>query len=188
MPLRPARSQRARLPGEVVTSPRPPRVGAPHASVVDALRRGEPVPSSGAVAELTLHEFEARYRELCGAFESSVENERCVQCEACRGCMHCTFCRHSQRLIRCHYCVECVDCSDSSHCQASRGLTSCQHCTDCRNCTRSSYLVRCSNMTGCTYCLGCVGLSQKDFHILNQPFDRATYFQIARTLLPQLQP
>jgi hypothetical protein len=188
LPLSRARSPRTRLPDNVVTSPRPPRVATADASLVDALRRGEPLPSSGAVIELTLHEFEARYRELLGAFESSIENDRCVQCEACRGCTQCTFCRHSQRLIRCHYCVECVDCSDSSHCQASRGLSSCQHCTDSRNCTRSSYLVRCSNMTGCTYCLGCVGLSQKDFHILNQPFDRATYFQITRTLLRQLQP
>jgi len=176
-----------------VTSPRPPRVfpGAP--ALVDSLRQGVPVPASGgaspgAVAELTLREFEARYRELLGAFESGVENDRCVQCEECRGCTQCTFCRHSQRLIRCHYCVECVDCSDSSHCQASRGLASCQHCTDARNCTRSSYLVRCANMTQCTYCLGCVGLSHKDFHILNQPYDRSTYFQVSRALLRQLQP
>jgi len=171
-----------------LTSPRPPRVIPGDPSLVDALRRGAPAPAPGAVAELTLREFEARYRELLGAFESSVENDRCVQCEACRGCTQCTFCRHSQHLIRCHYCVECIECTDSSHCQASRGLLACQHCTDARNCSRSSYLVRCANMTQCTYCLGCVGLSHKDFHILNQPYDRSTYFQVSRALLSQLQP
>lgn len=170
-----------------MTTPRFPHLTPGGLSLGDALPRGA-LPDPGAVAELTLPEFEARYRALLGAFESTVENDRCVQCEACRGCTQCTFCRHSQRLIRCHYCVECVECSDCSHCHASRGLASCQHCTDARNCTRSSYLVRCSNMTQCTYCLGCVGLSHKDFHILNQPYDRSTYFQISRTLLRQLQP
>jgi hypothetical protein len=43
-------------------------------------------------------------------------------------------------------------------------------------------------MTDCTYCLGCVGLSRKDFHILNQPYDRSTYFQLSRELLRQLEP
>ncbi len=141
-----------------------------------------------AIGDLTAHEFEARYRELLGAFESSSANVQCVQCDSCRGCTQSTFCRHSQRLIRCHYCVECVECTDSSHCQASRGLLSCHHCTDVRNSSRCSYIVRCENMTECNYCLGCVGLSHKDFHILNQPYDRSIYFQISRALMRQLQP
>jgi hypothetical protein len=145
-------------------------------------------PQRGSAAELTADEFEARYRELLRSFESSTANDRCVQCEACRGCTQCTFCRHSQHLVRCHYCVECAECTDSSHCEASRGLLSCQHCTDTQSSTRCSYLVRCASMTQCTYCLGCVGLSHKDFHILNQPYDRSTYFALSRELLRQLQP
>jgi hypothetical protein len=43
-------------------------------------------------------------------------------------------------------------------------------------------------MTHCTYCLGCVGLSHKDFHILNQPYDRSTYFEISRRLSRALEP
>jgi hypothetical protein len=65
---------------------------------------------------------------------------------------------------------------------------SCQHCTDTRNSSSCSYLVRCANMTHCTYCLGCVGLSHKDFHILNQPYDRSTYFEISRRLARELEP
>jgi hypothetical protein len=33
-----------------------------------------------------------------------------------------------------------------------------------------------------------VGLSRKDFHILNQPYDRSTYFALTRSLLQQLEP
>ena len=41
---------------------------------------------------------------------------------------------------------------------------------------QSAYLVRCMACSGCTYCFGCVGLVRKDFHILNEPYDRQTYF------------
>src|SRR5690606_31472312 len=64
--------------GGVMTSPRPPRAfpggpvlpGGP--AFAETLRHGGPArgpaaaPASLAVAELTLHEFEARYRELLG--------------------------------------------------------------------------------------------------------------------------
>ena len=35
---------------------------------------------------------------------------------------------------------------------------------------------RCIDCNGCTYCFGCVGLSKKDFHILNEPYERQEYF------------
>jgi hypothetical protein len=37
-------------------------------------------------------------------------------------------------------------------------------------------------MRGCNYCFGCVGLSNKDFHILNEPYDRSTYFETVARL------
>ncbi len=137
---------------------------------------------------MNAREFEARYRELLRVHEAREENDRCVKCEHCRGCTLSTFCRHSQQLVRCHYCVECEQCSDSSHCRASRMLVSCHHCTDTQSSTGSSYLVRCANMAHCSYCMGCVGLSHKDYHILNQPYDRAAYYQLTRQLLSQLAP
>jgi hypothetical protein len=41
---------------------------------------------------------------------------------------------------------------------------------------RCAYLVRCIDCTDCTYCFGCVGLSKRDFYILNVAYDRQTYF------------
>jgi len=51
----------------------------------------------------------------------------------------------------------------------------------------SAYLVRCVGLSGCTYCFGCVGLSKKDFHILNEPYDRKTYFDIVAKLSRELR-
>ena len=58
----------------------------------------------------------------------------------------------------------------------------CQHCVDCDSCSSSSYLVRCVGVTGCSYCFGCVGISGKDFHILNEAYERREYFEITRRI------
>lgn len=77
-------------------------------------------------------------------------------------------------------------CTDCSHCSGSRGLLACQHCIDCEGCSSSSYLVRCVAVSRATYCFGCVGISNKDFHILNEPYPRAAYFEITRRLASEL--
>jgi hypothetical protein len=58
----------------------------------------------------------------------------------------------------------------------------CSHCIDSERCTQGAYLVRCVGLSACSYCFGCVGLSHKDFHILNEPYDRSTYFAITSKL------
>ena len=55
------------------------------------------------------------------------------------------------------------------------------------SCVGSAYLVRSTGCTGCTYCFGCVGLSRRDFCILNEPYDRATYFEITARLARELR-
>lgn len=127
-------------------------------------------------------EFEARYRKLVTTLGALGESQGLVECVGCRACRDCTFCRDSERLCRCHYCVRCALCTDCSHCRASRALVACNHCTDTESSVRSSYLVRCVSLSDCTYCFGCVGLAHKDFHILNEPYDRATYFDVVARL------
>lgn len=146
--------------------------------------RGE----QSSLMELNAQQFEARYLELLRSHAQGHDNDGSVNCEHCRGCTACTFCRHSQHLVRCHYCVECEQCTECSHCHASRGLLACHHCTDTQSSIGSSYLVRCAGMAQCNYCFGCVGLSHKDYHILNQPFDRSAYFELSRRLMRQLRP
>jgi hypothetical protein len=135
---------------------------------------------------LSAPEFERRLRALLSEIDAE-DNHGCVQCVQCSGCSACTFCRDGERLVRCHYCVRCALCSDSSHCKGSRNLIHCSHCNESENCVDSSYLVRCVALTGCSYCFGCVGLSQADFHILNQPYERSEYFAITAQLLRELR-
>jgi len=135
---------------------------------------------------LTLRDFEAKYRELQRQLGRDAANSGCVQCVECKGCTGCTFCKESERLVRCHYCVRCVGCMDCSQCKDGKTLIMSQHCIDCENCTQSAYLTRCAACTGCTYCFGCVGLSGKDFHILNEPYPRSAYFAITKRLMKEL--
>jgi hypothetical protein len=58
---------------------------------------------------------------------------------------------------------------------------------DSEGCSSSSYVVRCVGLVGCTYCFGCVGLSNKDFHILNQPYSRKEYFALTSRLTKELR-
>jgi len=51
----------------------------------------------------------------------------------------------------------------------------------------SAYLVRSVGCSGCTYCFGCVGLSRRDFFILNKPYDRVMYFAIVSRLARELR-
>jgi hypothetical protein len=47
--------------------------------------------------------------------------------------------------------------------------------------------VRSTGCNGCAYGFGCVGLSRRDFHILNRPYDRQTYFAIVTRLARELR-
>jgi hypothetical protein len=137
-------------------------------------------------SELSVREFESRYRTLVNGLSHERGNDSCVECERCSSCSYSTFCKDSERLVRCHFCVRCSMCSDALHCRGSRGLIGCQHCVDCDSCSQSAYLVRCLSLTGCQYCFGCVGLSGRDFHVLNEPYDRKAYFELTQRLTQEL--
>ena len=131
-------------------------------------------------------EFQKRYQELSSGLVLEAANDSCVECERSTACSYCTFCKDSDRLVRCHFCVRCSMCTDALHCRSSRGLIGCQHCVDCDTCSHSAYLIRCLSLTGCQYCFGCVGLSGRDFHVLNEPYDRRSYFELTERLTREL--
>ena len=137
-------------------------------------------------SELTAREFARRFRALSLRASALQANEACVECLRCASSVACTFCTDSERLLRCHFCVRCSACTDSLHCRESKHLLGCQHCVGCDGCSQSAYLVRCVSLTSCQYCFGCVGLSGKDFHVLNEPHDRATYFALTARLAREL--
>jgi hypothetical protein len=135
---------------------------------------------------MTGAEFEAAFRKLMSG-AARADNVGCLACDRCERCSECTFCVASKGLSRCHYCEACADCTDSAHCVRCSGCLACQHCVDSERCTGSAYLVRSVACSGCNYCFGCVGLGRRDFHILNEPYDRATYFETAARLARELR-
>ena len=136
---------------------------------------------------MTRAEFEARSRELLAAHHERKDNTRCVECLGCESCVESTFCRASKALVSCHYCVDCERCASCTHCRDSRDLRGCSHCVSCERCSSSSYLIKSVDCHGSSYCFGCVGLSGKDFHVLNEPYDRSAYFALTTRLARELR-
>jgi hypothetical protein len=132
-------------------------------------------------------EFERTLTELKEHYHAAGENTQSYQLVDCRHCGSCMFCKGCDSCHRCTYCESCAACSHSTHCESCVNCHSCAYCTSSNNCVGSKYLEQCESCADCTYCFGCVGLSRKDFHILNEPYDRNTYFQVVAALKKQLR-
>ncbi|MCP4502083.1 MAG: caib/baif family protein [Deltaproteobacteria bacterium] len=132
-------------------------------------------------------EFKKSYESLKDDFRDAGANPQSFELKGCRNCGSCMFCTGCDFCYRCNYCEKCEGCSECTHCvRCSRSHTS-AYCTDCDNCINSKYLDQCESCSDCTYCFGCVGLSRKDFHILNEPYGRNEYFRIVEKLKKQLR-
>ena len=105
------------------------------------------------------------------------DNFECFELDDSRWCSRSTFCTQCERCHRCNYADACIECSDCTHITRCTQCHRSTHLVDCRHCVESQYLVHCQDCADCTYCFGCVGLVGKEFHILNVPYDRKTYFQ-----------
>lgn len=139
------------------------------------------------ITNITSADFEAALRKLVSDAARSTANAGSLECERCERCEGCTFCVDCKGLARCHYCEGCDDCTDSTNCSSSRGCIACQRCVACERCIGSAYLVRSIGCNGCSYCFGCVGLWRRDFFILNEPYDRTTYFELTSRLARELE-
>ncbi len=113
-------------------------------------------------------------------------NPGSYQSDDCDNSSHCMFCAGCKDCHRCNYAVDCSGCTRCTH---VRDCVACHHSTHlegCERCVECQYLVRCRDCAECLYCFGCVGLVRKEFHILNQPYDRKTYFQKVKQLRLEL--
>lgn len=105
-----------------------------------------------------------------------------VACVRCEDTVDSTFCEDAAGLVRCHYCVRSRDLVDCAHVVDSSGCVGCQHCVGCTGCVACAYVERSRDCVRSTYCFGCVGLVGKDFHLLNEPLDRDTWFRVVAEL------
>jgi len=138
------------------------------------------------IAQLGRRDFQEWLGELQHGSSSRAENPGSYACQDCTGCVDCNFCKRCEGCTRCTHCADCARCHGCSHCVSCTGCHGCSHCVQSEQCTGSAYLVMCRDMSDCTYCFGCVGLSRKDFHVLNVPFSRTEYFEVVARLKREL--
>ncbi len=135
---------------------------------------------------MTRRQLEAEYQRLRRAFGDSPENPGSFRCEGCRNCANCMFCEDCEGCYRCTHCARCQDSSHLTHCADCQNCHASSYCDRCSNCVGSSYLTLCHACSDCTYCFGCVGLSKKDFHILNVAYGKNEYFRIVKSLKAEM--
>jgi hypothetical protein len=131
---------------------------------------------------MTRTEFAAELERLRRTEGPPSDNPASYRTEGCERCISCTFCQSCTDCYRCTHCVGCSSTTGSKHCVRCTRCHDCSHCEDSEDCTGSNYLVECLSCTDCTYCLGCVGLTKKEFHILNVPYPRSEYFKRLKAL------
>ena len=126
-------------------------------------------------------EFESQFKDLLAGLNQR-GNPDSFHSKACTNCSQCMFCEACQNCHACHYSTDCTDCTHCTHTVRSEACHQSSHLLDCTRCVGSHYLIHCQDCADCTYCFGCVGLVRKEFHILNQPYDRKTYFALVKAL------
>lgn len=146
----------------------------------------ETPPAKLDLATLTKRAFFDEHQRLVRGFAADPGNPNSYACTDCERCTACMFCNASQNCYRCTHCNRCRDCAECTHCVDCVTCRACAYCVQSELCTGSAYLTLSKNCSDCTYCFGCVGLSKKDFHILNQPYSRREYFQIVKHLQDEL--
>jgi hypothetical protein len=131
---------------------------------------------------VTADEFVREYERLVAGHKTSGANIGCVEVKDCTFCIDCVFCERCERCKRSSYATGCVDSIDLTQCQDCVRCAQTRFSERCVDCLDSSYLAYCIACSKCEYCFGCVGLSQKEFHILNQKVSRSEYFRRLKEL------
>jgi hypothetical protein len=150
------------------------------------LVKDEAAEARAAITELGRREFLERLAVLVRAAGSDAANPGSYGCTGCERCADCMFCKDCDGCHQCTHCTRCQLCNNCSHCVDCKNCHASAYCLRSESCSASAYLVMSRNLADCTYCFGCVGLSRKDFHILNVPFGRTEYFAVTKRLRAEL--
>jgi hypothetical protein len=76
------------------------------------------------------------------------------------------------------YAKDVIDCWGTNNAQLAYELANCDRCYNCRYCTLAFDCNDCTlgfDLRGCSKCIMCVGLRNKQYHILNQPYSKEDY-------------
>lgn len=136
---------------------------------------------------MTREEFVTKLAALEREYAHTAENPGSYGCRDCEKSANCMFCEGCRSCYRCNYCVDCSGCSECTKCEHCEDCNRCAYCVESKGCTGSQYLIKCVSCSDCTYCFGCVGLVRAEFHILNEAYDRKTFFEITKRLAKELR-
>jgi hypothetical protein len=150
------------------------------------LVKDEAAEARAAITTLGKREFLERLAGLVRAAGSDAANPGSYGCTDCERCADCMFCKGCDACHQCTHCTRCQLCNNCSHCVDCKNCHACAYCLRSESCSASAYLILSRTLADCTYCFGCVGLSRKDFHILNVPFGRTEYFALTKRLRAEL--
>jgi hypothetical protein len=134
----------------------------------------------------TRAEFERALQQLTRAYGARQDNPASYKSDDSERCVQCMFTTRSRDCFHCTYCAECAECTDCTHCTRTTHSHSSSYCVDAHHCVKCSYVLMSRHCYECLFCFGCVGLAKKEFHILNMPFSRTTYFKLVAELKAQL--
>jgi len=136
---------------------------------------------------MDVREFNKRLESLHARFKSDAANLNSHHADNCTRCVNCVFCDSCDRCYRCSYCTKCEHSTNLTHCISCSSSHHLANSVQCSSCTSSAYLYLSSDLTECNYCFGCVGISRKDFYILNEKYSRSDYFKIVKQLVKTLR-
>jgi len=146
----------------------------------------DPKEARALVSGLDKRRFLDEFNRLTSQFASDPGNPGSYECKNCERCANCMFCSDSEGCYGCTHCTGCSLCNNCTHCVDSKSLNACAYAVQSENCANSAYVYFSKNLSDCTYCFGCVGLTKKDFHILNIGFPRTEYFELVLKLKREL--
>ena len=146
----------------------------------------DPREARDLVASLDKRKFMEELGRLTNSFAADPGNPGSYACKDCVRCANCMFSIECEGCYGCTHCIRCELCNNCSHCVDSRSLNACAYSVQSENCANSAYVYFSRNLSDCTYCFGCVGMTKKDFHILNVGFSRTEYFELVLKLKREL--
>jgi len=98
-------------------------------------------------------------------------------CHLCTSSNHNQDCYYNFPLVSCKDCVDCLWCSNS---EILYECIDCQDCYDlkfsqnCSNCSDGNFLLNCR---GVRNCIMCCNLSNKEYHVLNNPVSKEEFLK-----------
>jgi hypothetical protein len=132
-------------------------------------------------------------KDVVPTFSRSIQNfENSDYCNNASNLKNCYLCFNGGNGEDCYYAAYFKDTKDCIDCCSIDFSENCYECVDCNRCSKLFFSQDCSdcassyflkNCNHCSNCFGCKNLTNREYHIFNEPVPKDEYEQRVRTLL-----